>query len=45
MRRLNVVVSDEAGKVLDEIKRYNHSKSLDTALDFVLRTYVLKIDK
>jgi len=33
MRRLNLVVSDEAGRVLDGIKKRGGFKSLDNAMD------------
>jgi hypothetical protein len=33
MRRLNLVVSDEAGVVLDTIKKEGGFKSLDNAMD------------
>ncbi len=36
MRRLNLVVSDEAGAVLDTIKTEGGFKSLDNAMDHFL---------
>lgn len=36
MRRLNLVVSDEAGEVLDTIKKEGGFKSLDNAMDAFL---------
>ncbi|MCK9571297.1 hypothetical protein M0R72_20275 [Candidatus Pacearchaeota archaeon] len=36
MRRLNLVVSDEAGLVLDGIKKRGGFKSLDNAMDSFL---------
>ena len=36
MRRLNLVVSDEAGRVLDGIKKRGGFKSLDNAMDSLL---------
>ena len=36
MRRLNLVVSDEAGAVLDTIKTEGGFKSLDTAMNDLL---------
>lgn len=39
MRRLNLVVSDEAGKILDTIKKEGGFKSLDNAMDYFLRSY------
>ena len=36
MRRLNLVVSDEAGKVLDTIKKEGGYSSLDNAMDALL---------
>ncbi len=38
MRRLNLVVSDEAGKVLDTIKKEGGYSSLDNAMDALLRS-------
>lgn len=38
MRRLNLVVSDEAGAVLDTIKTEGGFKSLDNAMDHFLRS-------
>ena len=37
MRRLNLVVSDEAGAVLDTIKTEGGFKSLDNAMDHFLK--------
>jgi hypothetical protein len=37
MRRINVTVSDEAGRVLDEYKAFKKTRSLDTALDNLLK--------
>lgn len=41
MRRLNLVVSDEAGRVLDGIKKRGGFKSLDNAMD----SFLLNIEK
>lgn len=40
MRRLNLVVSDEAGAVLDTIKTEGGFKSLDNAMDHFLRSQI-----
>ena len=39
MRRLNLVVSDEAGKVLDTIKKEGGYSSLDNAMDAFLTSW------
>ena len=39
MRRLNLVVSDEAGKILDTIKKEGGYKSLDNAMDNFLKSW------
>lgn len=39
MRRLNLVVSDEAGAVLDAIKIKGGFKSLDNAMDAFLKSW------
>jgi hypothetical protein len=36
MRRLNIVISDEAGERLDEFKKSGGFKSLDNAMDCFL---------
>ncbi len=36
MRRLNIVVSDEAGKALDRYRDAHGFKSLDSAMDCIL---------
>ena len=36
MRRLNIVVSDEAGKALDMYRDARGFKSLDTAMNYLL---------
>lgn len=36
MRRLNIVVSDEAGAILDKHRDINGFKSLDNAMDDLL---------
>lgn len=41
MRRLNLVVSDEAGAVLDIIKTEGGFKSLDNAMDYFLRSQII----
>ena len=40
MRRLNLVVSDEAGAILDTIKTEGGFKSLDNAMDHFLKAQV-----
>lgn len=48
MRRLNLVVSDEAGKVLDDIKKRGGFKSLDNAMNAFLLSgwaHLVNLDK
>jgi hypothetical protein len=39
MRRINVTVSDESGVVLDRYKASHKEKSLDNALDNLLKEF------
>ena len=39
MRRINVTVSDESGEILDRYKASQKSRSLDTALDNLLKEF------
>ena len=36
MRRFNIVVSDEAGEILDKLKKKNKWNSNDTAIDKII---------
>lgn len=38
MRRFNIVVSDEAGEILDKLKKKNKWNSNDTAFDKIIKS-------
>jgi len=45
MRKLLIVISDEAGQLLDDYKQKEKHGNLDTALDILIKEVLRKVQK